>query len=209
MGVHTPAQINVISREFMGDRVQNQVRIISGSLRGSKLKFANAEGLRPTSDRVRETVFNWLATDIVGARCLDLFTGSGALAVEAYSRGADNVLALEKNSVVASVLKNELERLAVSSIRLEVTDAINWLESRHKMSFDLVFIDPPFSENLMSDVVLGLENNDLLADDAKVYLEMPLTSELPKLPVNWSIKKDKQAGNVRYILCDRKVLSED
>ena len=178
----------------------NQLRIIGGLWRGRKLSFPDADGLRPTGDRIRETLFNWLAPDIHGAHCLDLFAGSGALGLEALSRGAESSLLLEKHPAAARQLKDNLQLLKANNGRVEHVDSLHWLNSAQvSHRFDIVFIDPPFALNLWDAVIAALETRNWLADEAVIYLEAPRDAQL-QLPANWQLHRDKQAGQVSYRL---------
>lgn len=178
----------------------NQLRIIGGLWRGRKLSFPDVDGLRPTGDRIRETLFNWLAPDIQGAHCLDLFAGSGALGLEALSRGAQSSLMLEKHPAAAQQLKANLQLLQADNGRVEQMDSLHWLNSAQvSHRFDIVFIDPPFALDLWDAVVTALETRNWLADEAVIYLEAPRDAQL-RLPANWQLHRDKQAGQVSYRL---------
>lgn len=179
------------------------MRIIGGSWRGRKLSFPDVDGLRPTGDRIRETLFNWLAPDIQGARCLDLFAGSGALGLEALSRGAGFSLLVEKHPLALQQLKHNLTLLNASSGHAEQRDTLSWLANGNTDTpFDLVFIDPPFALNCWESVASHLEQGNWLKDDAIIYLEAPKDTPI-KLPSNWLLHKDKQAGHVNYRLYHR------
>lgn len=178
----------------------NQLRIIGGLWRGRKLSFPDVDGLRPTGDRIRETLFNWLAPDIQGAHCLDLFAGSGALGLEALSRGAQSSLLLEKHAAAVQQLKNNLQLLQADNGRVEQVDSLQWLkqqQSPHR--FDIVFIDPPFALDLWGPIAAALETHAWLSDEAVIYLEAPRDAHL-QLPANWQLHRDKQAGQVSFRL---------
>ena len=183
----------------------NQLRIIGGLWRGRKLGFPDVDGLRPTGDRIRETLFNWLAPDIQGAHCLDLFAGSGALGLEALSRGAESSLLLEKNAAAAQQLKSNLQLLQADNGRVEQVDSLQWLsQNLPAQHFDIVFIDPPFALNLWEKIAAALEANEWLSDEAVIYLEAPRDAQL-QLPANWQLHRDKQAGQVSFRLYHRHV----
>ncbi|WP_049631464.1 16S rRNA (guanine(966)-N(2))-methyltransferase RsmD [Cellvibrio sp. pealriver] len=187
----------------------NQLRIIGGLWRGRKLSFPDVDGLRPTGDRIRETLFNWLAPDIQGARCLDLFAGSGALGLEALSRGAESSLMLEKNALAAQHLRNHLQLLNASNGQVEHTDSLQWLtQQQAPHPFDIIFIDPPFSLSLWEAVANTLESGGWLADEAIIYLEAPRDARL-QLPVSWQLYRDKHAGQVSYRLYHRHTTSDN
>lgn len=175
------------------------LRIIGGDWRSRKLPVADVPGLRPTPDRVRETLFNWLQNDIAGARCLDVFAGSGALGFEAASRGAREVVMLEMDRLAAKVLADNIRLLQASNIRLQQTDAMQWLNNKGE-GFDIVFIDPPYSSELQAQTCRLLEQQHWLNDNAFIYLELSSQQALPELPQNWQILKGKKAGEVGYYL---------
>ena len=179
----------------------NQLRIIAGRWRGRKLSFAPVPGLRPTSDRVRETLFNWLDPFIQGARCLDLFAGSGALGIEAASRGAAEVVMVDHDAVVVATLREQLQQLEFSGARLVQQDVNRWLTGKAE-AFDIVFLDPPFRENRLPACIGLLENNGWLAAGARVYIEAERTYT-PELPDSWELYRSKSAGQVGYHLAKR------
>ena len=187
----------------------NQLRIIGGEWGGRKLRFPDAPNLRPTPDRVRETVFNWLAPIIHGARCLDLFAGSGALGLEALSRGAVFTTFVDNHKKVIQALHSHLDLLKAND-RAEVLnfDGISFLSHDNFINtearvYDVVFLDPPYHLDLMGKVVPLLEENNCLADNAMLYLEIEKRQSLPELPVNWKMLKEKTAGEVSYFLFQR------
>lgn len=178
------------------------LRIIGGDWRSRKLPIAEVPGLRPTPDRVRETLFNWLQTEIPGARCLDVFAGSGALGFEAASRGAAEVVMLEKDRLAGKVLAENIRLLKADNIQLLQTDAMQWLEATGER-FDIVFIDPPYASELQAQTCRLLEQQHWLNDNAYIYLELSSQQALPELPQNWQILKGKKAGEVGYYLIQR------
>lgn len=181
----------------------NQLRIIGGHWRGRKLGFPDVDGLRPTGDRIRETLFNWLAPDIQGAHCLDLFAGSGALGLEALSRGAESSLLLEKNPLAAQQLKSNLQLLQAGNGRVEQADSLQWLgQQKPSYRFDIVFIDPPFALDLWDKIAVALETHHWLSAEAIIYLEAPRDAHL-QLPATWQLHRDKQAGQVSFRLYHR------
>ena len=187
---------------------QSKLRIIGGQWRGRKLSFEEASGLRPTSDRIRETLFNWLAPNITGAQCLDLFAGTGALGLECLSRGAAQVWLLEKNTHVAAILDNNLKLLDAGRARLIKADAIQWLRTKAReiisaKSINIAFIDPPFGDNLWKTAITALEAADILAIDARIYIETPL-GQVVQVSPQWELLREKSAGNVCYRLYRRK-----
>jgi 16S rRNA (guanine966-N2)-methyltransferase len=176
-----------------------ELRIIAGRFRGRRLSVPSQPGLRPTPDRVRETLFNWLAPVITGARCLDLFAGSGALGFEAASRGAREVVLVERAPAVARVLRENARRLGAGEVRVEQGDALRWL-SRNAVPFDIVFLDPPFDLGLLTPAFALLLRNGWLSQGAYLYLESPARAAHPELPPGWRLLRDKAAGQVRYAL---------
>lgn len=178
----------------------NQLRIIGGQWRGRKLGFPDVEGLRPTGDRIRETLFNWLAPEIRGARCLDLFAGSGALGLEALSRGAGASLLVERDAKASAQLGANLALLQAEQGSLLNVDALTLLRQGNSAApFTVVFVDPPFQLNLWQSVVDALETGGWLADEASIYIESGRES-VYLVPPNWSLHRDKQAGQVSYRL---------
>jgi len=178
------------------------VRIIGGSLRRSRLEVPDAPGLRPTPDRVRETLFNWLAPMIEGARCLDLFAGTGALGIEALSRGAGWVDFIERDPRLAQALRQNLERLRQTDAAVRCADALQTLSEPPKDGYDVVFVDPPFTESLWQPAVTALEANAWLRAGALIYLEMPASAQVDA-PATWSQHRESVAGAVRYALYRR------
>ena len=178
----------------------NSVRIIGGEWRGRKLAFPNIKGLRPTGDRMRETLFNWIAPDIHGANVIDLFAGSGALGLESLSRGASQVTFIELNSQAAQSICDNLELLSANHALVKKTSALDYLQMVPENSYDLLFLDPPFAEELHNDVLALIDKRNIMKQDAWVYIEAPATTKLA-IPSNWTIHREKTSGQVRYLLC--------
>lgn len=175
-----------------------QCRIIAGKWRGRKIKFNDAEGLRPTTDRIRETVFNWLQPYIQKSVCLDVFAGSGVLGFEALSRGADRVEFLENNIETVKYLKQNIRLLDAVGVNVFHVDALNWLRCVPKSQcYNLVFLDPPFHSDLLSKSSVILNNSGCLAEDAIIYVEHAADVEMV-WPENWACRKEKRAGQVVY-----------
>lgn len=174
------------------------IRIIAGKHRGRKLPVLMAEGLRPTTDRVKETVFNWLMPYIHDANCLDCFAGAGSLGFEALSRGAAQVTLIELNNAAAKQLQANKQLLNADNLIVNNTNSLNFLKSSTKQHYDLVFIDPPFREGLVTQAA-ELLNQGWLAKQALIYVEMEAQSN-PQLPNNWQLLKEKVAGQVAYRL---------
>lgn len=185
--------------------LSNQLRIIGGKWRGRKLQFPDLEGLRPTGDRVRETLFNWLAPHIEDARCLDLFTGSGALALESLSRGAKHVVAIDNSPQVIQQLSAHKEKLDATGLLLRQSDAKLWLDKASQVQgegtspFDIVFLDPPFRANLLTDIVALIQQGPLLHSGTLVYMEADKNQLLPT-PGQWHNLKLKTTGQIQYAL---------
>ena len=177
----------------------SEVRIIAGRWRGRRLPVADVEGLRPTPDRTRETLFNWLAPRLVGARCLDLFAGSGALGFEALSRGADAVTMVERAPRVLRQLRDSADRLQAENLSLHAGDALTFLNEPPRC-FDLVFLDPPFRQGLLAPCLERLHGAGWLATDADIYIEVERNSCCPELPPGWRVFRQGQAGQVAFFL---------
>ena len=182
---------------------QGQLRIIGGQWRSRQFDFPMAHGLRPTPNRVRETLFNWLAPYIEGAKVLDVFAGSGALFLEALSRGAGSALALDLNSAAINSLRGHLLTLRCDNGQLLQTDALRHLEQQPATPFDLVFLDPPFSQGLLLPACTLLEEKGWLAADAWVYTESENPPSSLGLPGNWRLHREQKAGQVYYALWER------
>ncbi len=177
-----------------------RLRIVAGNWRNRLLDIADTPGLRPTSERIRETLFNWLAPHIEGARCLDLFAGTGALGLEALSRGAAGTVFVEKSEVAARVLKNNIEMLGAKGATVCEADAFEYLRQAPVRSFDIVFLDPPFAAEMLEDLCRLIDERQVLAEGAKVYLENDVATDEAVLPAGWELLKSKVAGQVRYTL---------
>ena len=175
------------------------LRIIGGSWRGRKLRFPAVEPIRPTPDRVRETLFNWLGARIAGARCLDLFAGSGALGLEALSRGAAAVTFVERDAQAVRALAATLAAWGAQGARVERADALAFLAGAPQPC-DVVFLDPPFGAGLLGAAAAALERDGWLAPAALIYVEYAAREGLPALPASWRALKGKRAGEVGYHL---------
>jgi 16S rRNA (guanine966-N2)-methyltransferase len=178
------------------------LRIIGGSWRGRKLRFPRASDIRPTPDRVRETLFNWLGACVPGARCLDLFAGSGALGLEALSRGAAHVTFVEHDAAAARELQARLAEWGAAAAQVERADALRYLEGEAR-PFDVAFLDPPFASRLLGIAAARLEAGGWLASGARIYVECAARDGLPPLPACWAALKAKQGGEVGYHLFAR------
>ncbi|ELY3466833.1 16S rRNA (guanine(966)-N(2))-methyltransferase [Cronobacter universalis] len=175
------------------------IRIIGGQWRGRKLPVPDSPGLRPTTDRVRETLFNWLAPYLVGARCLDCFAGSGALGLEALSRYAADATLLEMERGVAQQLQKNLATLKSSAAKVVNTNTLNFL-SQNGEPHDIVFVDPPFRKGLLEETLNLLETRGWLAPQALIYVESEVENGLPPVPASWQLHREKVAGQVAYRL---------
>ncbi|WP_079203760.1 16S rRNA (guanine(966)-N(2))-methyltransferase RsmD [Pseudomonas sp. CC6-YY-74] len=180
-----------------------QLRIIGGQWRSRQFNFPMAAGLRPTPNRVRETLFNWLAPYIEGATVLDPFTGSGALFLEALSRGAGSALALDSNPSAIAGLRGHLQTLNCENGQLLQSDALVYLQTQAATAFDLVFLDPPFSQDLLLPACNLLEQHGWLAADAWIYTESEHPPSSLGLPGNWRQHREQKAGQVYYALWQR------
>jgi 16S rRNA (guanine966-N2)-methyltransferase len=179
---------------------RNSVRIIGGAWRGRRVSFPDIPGLRPTPDRVRETLFNWLQHSIADARCLDLFAGSGALGLEALSRGAKEVVFVEQDPAAARSLQEQLLRLGGQSRgRTTQMGAARYLKTPDK-PFDIVFLDPPFGKDALTEYVPMLDSLKWVAAGSLVYMENERAAGIPGLPSHWEALKSKSAGEVGYHL---------
>ena len=182
---------------------EGELRIIAGDWRGRRLSFPAIQGLRPTPDRVRETLFNWLQAYVPGARCLDLFAGSGALGLEALSRGAESVTFVDNAPAVTQRLRENLNLLKARNAEVVQAAAMEWLGQRQtdlEPRYDLVFLDPPFRCDLLPLACELLESRNLLADQALIYIEAESELGMPRLPDNWRELRSKTAGQVSYRL---------
>jgi 16S rRNA (guanine966-N2)-methyltransferase len=179
---------------------RNRVRIIGGRWRGRSVEFEPLPGLRPTPNRVRETLFNWLQGYIEGSRCLDLFGGSGALSLEALSRGAASVTVIEQSAAALTGIRRNLERFGGGAAELLQVDAQAWLATAAARRYQIVFIDPPFGSDLAHNIFALLASSEWLAPRAWVYLESSAALPLPALPRGWELMREKRAGDVGYRL---------
>lgn len=180
-----------------------QIRIISGKWRGKKLTVAAVPGLRPSSDRIRETVFNWLQWQVAGSYCLDLFAGSGAFGIEAVSRGAAQAVLVEKHPIVVNNLRRQLKILNSPDLELIQADALDYIHISAPRQFNLVFLDPPFRQNLLELSCEYLEQFQWLAAQAYIYIEMEAELITLKFPPTWQLLKDQRSGQIRYCLLQK------
>lgn len=174
------------------------IRIIAGKHRGRKLPVLNAQGLRPTTDRVKETVFNWLMPYTGQSLCLDCFAGAGSLGFEALSRGANQVIMCELDKSAAKQLKSNAQLLNADNVSVIQGDALNYLTNK-PTAMDIIFIDPPFRQGL-ADKAIKLIDNGWLKDDGLVYVEVESELSMTAIPAHWQLLKEKVAGQVAYRL---------
>jgi 16S rRNA (guanine966-N2)-methyltransferase len=194
------AMLNTVSKTPKKTGLSS-LRIIAGSLRGRRVQFS-ISGIRPTGDRVRETLFNWLGARVLGCNCLDLFAGSGALGLEALSRGAKSVLFVEKQSKAAAQIEQNLHDFACGGGTVLRSDA-HRLHFKSLGLFDLVLLDPPFDSPGLANLCKLLEESGALANDALIYVEVASRSGLPELPAAWTALRQKTAGQVSFALLQR------
>lgn len=178
---------------------RGQLRIIGGQWRGRRLPFAAFAGVRPTPDRVRETVFNWLQGRVEGSRCLDLFAGSGAFGLEALSRGAASVVMVEQDLRVVQTLQRNAELLGAENLEVVWSDAADYLRRTRGAPFDIAFLDPPYRDARLDQWARRLADSHLLTHPARVYLEAAADLQ-PGLPEGWELLRSKRAGQVGYHL---------
>lgn len=205
------------SKSKQTKRAQGSYRIIGGSWRSRRLNFPAIEGLRPTTDRVRETLFNWLASEIQGARVLDVFAGSGALGIEALSRGASALVAIEKDKTAWRAISDNIAHLLPEKSDKQVSiihdDALALLTATKAhgsnklvnmpQSYDLVFLDPPFRQALLEQTLALLDLHPLIDHSALIYIEYEKEMRNLSFPSDWRLLKEKMAGQVRYLLFRR------
>lgn len=203
MGRHNPPRTN---QKLVTS--SSHLRIIGGQWRGRKLEFMAVDGLRPTPDRVRETLFNWIQPYLIGARCLDLFSGSGAIGLEALSRDAESVTFIDLHAITTRQLQSNLQRLKANNAEVIQADVLQWLEARQtdmEPRYDIVFMDPPFRKDMAARCCALLESRNLLADNAIIYVETE-SDLIPEVPANWHEHRSKTAGQVSYRLYFREAL---
>jgi 16S rRNA (guanine966-N2)-methyltransferase len=188
----------VVPRKASG-RYRSGVRIIGGRYKGRTIEVPDVEGLRPTSDRIRETLFNWLQPLITGADCLDLFAGSGVLSIEALSRGARSALAVERRRQCVDAVTKACAKLGVKGLEVRLEPAEKLLEHPCGAVYDVVFVDPPYELGMQGRICRMLEEFGWLSADAVVYVEAARGDEFEP-PAGWAELKHKRAGNVAYML---------
>jgi 16S rRNA (guanine966-N2)-methyltransferase len=182
-----------------------ELRIIGGLWRGRKLLFPALPGLRPSPNRVRETLFNWLTPELPGSHCLDLFAGSGALGLEALSRGAASGWFVDTARSAGNQIRQHLATLQCDAGHVVDADVTQWLKIKPAAAprFHCVFLDPPFRQNLLNECCAQLEQGDWLSGNALIYVESAVDEAPPSVPSNWTLHRDKQAGQVAYRLFRR------
>ena len=180
--------------------MKNSIRITGGNLKGKKIPFDFKNSLRPTSSKLREVLFNWLQFEIQNFQCLDLFAGTGALGIEALSRGADKTIFIESNKKNYMALKNSLLELNLKSqSMLLFKDGLAWIKENDLSVFDLIFLDPPFDNNYETKVLEMLCKNKNLKSSCKIYIEFSKFSDI-KLSNSYEILKEKIVGDVKALL---------
>ena len=184
--------------------IKGSFRIIAGKYKGRKFEFIPSDDLRPTPDRHRETLFNWLGQILGNKNCLDLFAGTGSLGLESLSRGADKVTFVEKNSYHLNKIKKYIGSLnADEDVFIIKGDVLTWLDETTQ-DFDLIFVDPPFYRKLAEKVLLKIKTNALLSNFGKVYLEVEKELDLNFLVKDWDIIKETKSGEKQYLLIKEK-----
>lgn len=181
---------------------RGKVRITSGKWKNRNLEVPDIDGLRPTSERVRETLFNWLMPSIHKSVCLDLFAGSGSLGFEALSRGAKHCTFVEKSKLAFSQIKTTRTSLNAVNSEVHNCDAIDFLSSVHNHNFNLVFLDPPFSDDYLISSIESIHEYQLVSSGGYIYIEFNKNNDLSDLPDNWSVIRKKIYGNVCFILIE-------
>lgn len=182
-------------------RALHKVRIIGGRWKRWQIPVTDHPGLRPTPDRVRETLFNWLNDALTGARCLDLYAGTGALGLEALSRGASVVHFVEQDRSTAAALREQLDKLQCCDGHVQIADCLTWLQATAAQRFDVVFMDPPYHSHCLDTACTLLEARGWLSPAAWVYLEFASDEDPPALPAGWRMHRDTRAGQVCAWLC--------
>ncbi|QCZ92331.1 16S rRNA (guanine(966)-N(2))-methyltransferase RsmD [Salinimonas iocasae] len=190
----------VRKKSHSGRPSTGQVRVIGGQWRGRKLPVSDALGLRPTTDRNKETLFNWLMHQTTDARCLDVFAGSGGLGIEALSRYAACCLFFEKDKEAARQLESNLATLNANGKVLQ-GDALALL-GEQSGPFDIVFVDPPFKFDLVKPTLALIQQNNLVCAGSVIYLEQEPDAPLPELPGHWQVTKHKQSSGLQYLLIE-------
>ena len=187
---------------------KGEIRIIGGKWKGKKIYFDLNDDLRPTPDRAKETLFNWLGQDLKKMYCLDLFSGTGALGFEAFSRGAEKVTFVEKNKEYLQKIKNVyLEMSEKADCDFFSAECLEWIQNNNSgTKYDLIFIDPPFNKNLVHDLLAAILEKELLSKNGQLYFEFEKKLEL-EMPESLNLKKKKSLGKKSYVLAEVTYLS--
>ncbi|MBV1876449.1 MAG: 16S rRNA (guanine(966)-N(2))-methyltransferase RsmD [Pseudomonadales bacterium] len=180
----------------------HHLRVIGGKYRSRKIKFAADIAVRPTPNRTRETLFNWLQPSIQDAKCLELYGGSGIISIEALSRGADHITIVEQSAPIHEQIKRNLEDICPDPTRYLCVhaNALHWINQHCNQQWDLVFLDPPFDSNELSRLLPMLATHKMLAEDGLIYIESAQPTTPAQLPENWQIIRQKKAASVHYCL---------
>ena len=187
---------------------KGEIRIIGGKWKGKKIYFDLNDDLRPTPDRAKETLFNWLGQDLNKMRCLDLFSGTGALGFEAFSRGAEKVTFVERNKEYLQKIKNVyLEMSEKADCDFFCAECLEWIQNNNSgTKYDLIFIDPPFNKNLIHDLLAAILEKELLSKNGQIYFEFEKKLDL-EIPESLNLKKKKSLGKKSYVLAEVTYLS--
>jgi len=187
---------------------KGEIRIIGGKWKGKKIYFDLNDDLRPTPDRAKETLFNWLGQDLKKMYCLDLFSGTGALGFEAFSRGAEKVTFVERNKEYLQKIKNVyLEMTEKADCDFFCAECLEWIQNNNsKIKYDLIFIDPPFNKNLINDLLAAILEKELLSKNGQIYFEFEKKLDL-EIPKSLNLKKKKSLGKKSYVLAEVTYLS--
>ena len=187
---------------------KGEIRIIGGKLKGKKIYFDLNDDLRPTPDRAKETLFNWLGQDLKKMYCLDLFSGTGALGFEAFSRGAEKVTFVERNKeYLQKIKKVYLEMSEKADCDFFCAECLEWIQNNNSgTKYDLIFIDPPFNKNLIHDLLAAILEKELLSKNGQLYFEFEKKLEL-EMPESFNLKKKKSLGKKSYVLAEVTYLS--
>jgi len=180
---------------------ENSVRIIGGQMRSRKVQFCDVAGLRPSPDRIRETLFNWLQPALAGAHCLDLYAGSGVLGFEALSRGAASALLVERHAQILSCLREQVVVLELQQYcQVREADVAAWLRSSPARSYDIIFLDPPYRQGMLAESCQLLADGGWVHSGSRIYLEAERELREPQLPQGWTMLRSGQAGQSGYFL---------
>lgn len=192
---HFPQTVNKIKS------APQQIKIIAGQWRGTNLKVLLKEGVRPTSNRIRETLFNWLQVSIEGSDCLDMFAGSGALGFEAVSRGASSAVIIDTDPAIIKLLTEQSQRLQANNIKTICADSLQYIEQTQNQ-FDTIFIDPPFAQYDLVEILNKISRSGILKDNTAIYVEAQVGNLPLNLPQSWLWKRQSKAGDVEYGLIE-------